>query len=611
VKDLFVENMVAALADRLFPTVTMYNRLEGRPRADNFDRALRAEVRDALWFLARQWQMGEFRGDDAGSPVLAKLVAATTRLTKFRPAEHDAEALDDSVPLEAQAERQTVPLTADGQPLSLDLRILMGRRWLKLTQSIGYAADFKERYRIRRPDATRVEDAAVCAHAEEWQAFAAASGRCVDGAALYNHLKSGPLARAYDDMPGVAAIHYDDLDRAATEFVAWFERLLYQPETPERDAWDPARLEYRFGCSAPTGGAQEQVLVASEYYQGNLDWYALDHDVARTELGTVTPAPPDPRGEIKQTLVPAQLDFAGKPNSRWWAFEDGKTNFGDVKPDTTDLAKLLLVEFGLVYANDWFIIPMTLDVGTMTRVRALAVTNVFGDRLWIEPASRGIDDNWQRWCLFANSVAGSRDLTADSSLLLLPTIPKIQEGPPREEVQLVRDEMANMVWGVENTVWLPSGQARSGGEAANETLAYVTRLLASNPPAEPAGDERAPIRYTVQNTIPEHWIPFIPVHVKDSNREVQLQRAAMPRFLPGTNPVKVRPRTPLLREGLDRVPQLPYFVHEEEVPRAGVQISRSFQRARWQDGRAVVWFGARKQTGRGEGSSGLAFDQIV
>ena len=30
-----------------------------------------AEVRDALWMLTRQWQMGEFEGDDAGSPIEA------------------------------------------------------------------------------------------------------------------------------------------------------------------------------------------------------------------------------------------------------------------------------------------------------------------------------------------------------------------------------------------------------------------------------------------------------------------------------------------------------------------------------------------------------------
>jgi hypothetical protein len=58
---------------RQIPTIMMWNRLECRPRTKNFDRALQAEVRDALWMLTRQWQMGEFKADDAGSPVLAKM----------------------------------------------------------------------------------------------------------------------------------------------------------------------------------------------------------------------------------------------------------------------------------------------------------------------------------------------------------------------------------------------------------------------------------------------------------------------------------------------------------------------------------------------------------
>jgi hypothetical protein len=73
----------------------------------------------------------------------------------------------------------------------------------------------------------------------------------------------------------------------------------------------------------------------------------------------------------------------------------------------------------------------------------------------------------------------------------------------------------------------------------------------------------------------------------------------------------VRPRTALLRTGLDDATQAAYFVHEEEVPRAGAQVSQNYQRTRWRGGRALVWLGARKQVGRGEGSSGLAFDRIV
>ena len=36
--------------------------------------------------LTKQWQMGEFDGSDAGSPVFAKLLMQTTRLTKYQPA---------------------------------------------------------------------------------------------------------------------------------------------------------------------------------------------------------------------------------------------------------------------------------------------------------------------------------------------------------------------------------------------------------------------------------------------------------------------------------------------------------------------------------------------
>jgi len=115
------------------------------------------------------------------------------------------------------------------------------------------------------------------------------------------------------------------------------------------------------------------------------------------------------------------------------------------------------------------------------------------------------------------------------------------------------------------------------------------------------------------STVPENWIPFIPVHVDGSNREVQLQRAALPRILEGdpAPPVKVKPRTVLLRQGLDQTPPVTYFVFDEEVPRAGARLMQAFERTRWTDGRVFTWLRVRKQTGRGEGSSGLVFDELV
>ena len=55
------------------PSITTWTRLEPLPREGSMTRSLQAQVRDPLWFLTRQWQVGEFLGDDAGSPVQATL----------------------------------------------------------------------------------------------------------------------------------------------------------------------------------------------------------------------------------------------------------------------------------------------------------------------------------------------------------------------------------------------------------------------------------------------------------------------------------------------------------------------------------------------------------
>ena len=86
--------------------------------------------------------------------------------------------------------------------------------------------------------------------------------------------------------------------------------------------------------------------------------------------------------------------------------------------------------------------------------------------------------------------------------------------------------------------------------------------------------------------------------------------ACGPRSAGPQPPEAVKPRTTLLRHGLDAPVPVRYQLHEEEVPRAGARVHQSFQRTRWYDGKVVVWFGARKETGRGEKSSGLAFDGI-
>ncbi len=617
--------------ERLIPTVLMWNRLEGRPRTKNFDRALKAEVRDALFMLTKQWQMGEFKGDDAGSPVIAKVHMETTRLNKYKANEHPPQLFENDVPLETKVEQRMLPFKAGNQDLSLDIRLLMGRQWLKMTNKpelpelSALKKDFINAYPIKRPDPDKREDVQICAHLTAWLQYAAVVERSMDGAKLYFHLKENAGNHAYDLLtvpltPDQKAL----IDEIEKKFITWFEKLFFQPKEKNEGAWLPSKLEYQFACSAPKTGA-EKVFTADEYYHGHLDWYNLNVDKSQETLDGVEAVDTEPE-ELEEThtysFFPTQIQFDGMPNTRWWTFEEGKTNFGDIKPDTTDLNKLLLMEFGLVCANDWFLVPFTLPAGSVANVRGMAVTNAFGERIWVKPAGAGSDEDLQRWSMFTLNVDGTEDVPSDLSLLLLPTVPKIQESEPIEEIYLIRDEMANMVWAIETKILLPSGVSKSGREAALELHHHYQRIVEKekagkkNPSAtEPLNDieYKANIRYQLMTTVPENWIPFVPVHVKDNNREIQLQRAAMPRIIEGDRelPKKIRPRSKLLRVGLDQEPKAAYKLFEEEVSRAGVRVYQSYQRTRWYGGRVYNWLGVRKQVGRGERSSGLAFDLIV
>ena len=608
-----IADIHGALTKSLFPTVTLWNRLEGRPRKDNFERALKAEVRDALWMLTKQWQMGEFEGDDAGWPIFAKLHMHMTEVTKYKPAGGPVELFEPDVPLEAKAEQLPVRLSWDQKKMRLDLRTQMGRQW-RLMLSHASLGAYADRYLTRFTFVLPAQDEDgdyVYAHREAWQQYAALAGRCIDGGELYAQLTGSP------PRPASTGIALDDpndatkLDTLGNEFVKWFAALYYQPAQTTGSAWKPPYLEYEFACSAPQQG-QEQVLAADEYYQGHLDWYSFNHDTGSAGLGAAVPSPPSPEATSTRSFIPAPVEFEGMPDTRWWALEDRKTNFGDVRPSTTDLAQLLLIEFGLVYANDWFLIPVRLPARTLARVGGLAVTNTFGERFWIEAAGKGTDQDWHRWSMFTLNVKGTQDVPADTSLFLPPAIAKAQEGAPQEEVYFIRDEMANMVWAIETVIPLVTGHGRSGKDAALEVQRYQERLVNESGPVAPL-DYQAAISYLAMTTVPENWIPFVPVHVPGSSREVQLQRSRMLRIIEGdpAPPMKIPPRTTLVREGLDETPAQKYFVHEEEVPRSGVCVAQSFQRTRWTNGAAYVWLGARKQTGRGERSSGLAFDTIV
>jgi hypothetical protein len=46
---------------------------------------------------------------------------------------------------------------------------------------------------------------------------------------------------------------------------------------------------------------------------------------------------------------------------------------------------LVLAEFVLIYGNDWYVVPLEVNVGSLCRLRSLVVTNSFGDQVSVAP----------------------------------------------------------------------------------------------------------------------------------------------------------------------------------------------------------------------------------
>lgn len=77
-----------------------YARLESRPYERNLEEGFAAAIHDPLWFLARQWQMGEHQGENASSPVWVNYTLSSHPIQsadpRFDPLVIPAEAIVES-----------------------------------------------------------------------------------------------------------------------------------------------------------------------------------------------------------------------------------------------------------------------------------------------------------------------------------------------------------------------------------------------------------------------------------------------------------------------------------------------------------------------------------
>ena len=197
-----------------------YVRLEPDAGRRDLDRGIAAEIADPLWFLTRQWQLGEHHGDDAGSPVTVRYRLGETPLALADGTEVDVVA----TPTEALVEAAPTSWWTAGR------RITVGRAVAAAAAVRGVALP---------------PDARLAGLPRPYDRF---DGTGFDGQALYaRRAELGLADELFDAVPSPLAAE---------------------------DAWQPDRFEHatdRLRC----GSAR---LSVSRHTGGSFGWYSVDAD---------------------------------------------------------------------------------------------------------------------------------------------------------------------------------------------------------------------------------------------------------------------------------------------------------------------------------------------
>lgn len=567
-------------------SITYWTRLEPHSRTTQMQPGLQATLHDPLWLLGRQWQMGEFQADDSGMPITAQLRGRQTTLTRYHAGSLAAGTVSGQpyprhLPLEALVERE--PLTQTSHPGRAAEAGLHFWRLLKRHGVGHYRAAYQAHYPLTLDD--RYTDA------DSQRYLRVVQGRALNGQQLFSEvLSQSSTGVSLPPMPAIAAADRPAVLHALTDWVNWYQQRFSEPSSGS-EAWQSARMEHSFAVSAAApAGVGETVFAAAEYPGGRLDWYAFNQ-VMNAKLGA-DPASATPQPLVR-TVIPAPVSFQGMPNSRWWTFEDVVFNLADLEAGPEDLGRMLLQQFALTYSDDWFVLPLELEIGSVVQVSSLVITDTFGVRTVIKPFGE-VDGSSGNWRMFTHTQDGGDAIANGNQLFLPPVLGSSLNGHPVEEVLLLRDEMANLAWAVEHQVENALGQASRRHET--ELARPENQPPSATPPTE------ADLTYQLMTDVPAHWIPLVPV-LANNNQALQFRRGQLLKYRQGS-------RVELPAHGRLLNPGSALTLEAEEIDRAGATLTRAYQHTRWLNGTSYLWMARQKRPGRGEGWSGLRYDLV-
>jgi hypothetical protein len=448
---------------------TTYARLQPYPNEHNLEAGFAAAIHDPVWFLGRQWQMGEHQGENASSPVWV------TYNLRSRPIAAADPRFDPTImPAEAIVESE------------IDDWWTMGRR-----VRIG------KRLAAAQPALAERADLLLVTPAPPYEHFAGQ----VDGLAVWR--KRDELGLTADDFG--AAIPPDS--------------------TP---AWDSEALLYQQNAENAFTAADQQ-LVVQRHRGGRMDWHSVDATAlaegveALVDNGEAIPTqlhyPGAPANRWWQ-IEDAEVDIGGyAPDSAhtptalltelifshsddWFLFPvSGK--IGHRAGQVTAITSLTVMDaFDRTYASE--------------------EQSEAGEPLW--PGLLAPED----WTLFKiDGVADDEPGLTTADLILWHVAELPLESGALERVQFGLDEEANLLWAVERTV-----DGRAVTERRLEPIDEEAHPRFNNGKPSGDVREAKEYAYVPAQGIAPYWHPYEIAEVEDKRRLVQRRLVDLSRQKP-------------------------------------------------------------------------------
>lgn len=743
-------------------------RIEGRTRNNDITEALRLRVHDPLWMLTRQWQLGEFRGNNAGTAMSVRCLIEEEDCS-INPIEPVTEQINPEIDLFACIEAAA---------FALDLYRLDHNN----AETKAFKDECRELFCFDQEFLFRSNKTILCSedtveyenllNTNKTDFIKGFTNKSFDGSKLFKALTAGQSVSDFEP--------YKD------RFVNWF-RNKYLPTSKSNDHWIDEDL-----CYEVEAFAGDKHFKGDRYQGGRLSWYSFDYDkdckrnnnpIAKNEafgkilkikktlhgnskggfaleggpkiniqasqnLGLKPNLKPilnsileqdiemiingiiifsvksrmdiedvintieninikgnleidnirkdiisvcerrkiscenllniikkmiqekkhnndeikDKNQAVKserQVLVlPTPATFASAPKKRLWQMEDRKVYMGNSITQQSE-ANVVVMKYTTMYSNDWMLFPLHTNIGKYITVDKIEVIDSFGDKTVISGNERAGKLEYDRgsmglrneaWQMFTNTTVGNRRATDIQGLYFVPQLAATVEGKPIEEVRFLRDEMANMIWGVEEIVPDGCGDTLDAKIYATYLQTRVNEINEKGLPKRkpqtvqfaegkdaqtivPDGEVKvANYRYILQSQVPYNWIPFVPQRMVNDQtqnnsfflggREMILRRGKMPCYLYNERSkdfeiIPVRPLGSILRpecisdNGDNKgYKESPMVIHEEAVQATGIRLTKNYQRARWLNGQTYNWLGLYKRQAYTEASSGLVFDEL-